>query len=426
MISGKQKMTDHDKHSSGIHWAWVILGTSFVTLFVNYSIRIGAYSVLLPKMIQDLHINMTQAGMIRAGYFLTYILFSPLMGWLMDRIGGRFVISFFCLFLGAGTVLMGRASDLTTAVFFHGIVGIGAASIWTPVSALIQKWFGGNKRGLALGILSPSYALGFGLMGILLPTIVNNYSWRMGWYLLGASGLILIAMNFLLLRDDPEKLGLLPWGETAQSTPSPPLSQTSFNYRAIAKEPMFWLIGASYLFISVAVYIVSDFIVTYGVVELKIPYPVASTFISILALTSIVGGFVFMTLSDYIGRAKSLVIIHSLLALSIFLIILTKDNISWLRIGIGWFGFMYGPIFPMYAACARDYFPKEVAGRVIGLLTLLYGIGAMAGPILGGRLTDLMGSFRWSFGIGAFAALLASLIMGFVRKPEELRERQEY
>jgi OFA family oxalate/formate antiporter-like MFS transporter len=108
------------------------------------------------------------------------------------------------------------------------------------------------------------------------------------------------------------------------------------------------------------------------------------------------------------------------------LIILTKDNISWLRIGIGWFGFMYGPIFPMYAACARDYFPKEVAGRVIGLLTLLYGIGAMAGPILGGRLTDLMGSFRWSFGIGAFAALLASLIMGFVRKPEELREKQEY
>ena len=54
-----------------IHWSWVILGTSFITLFVNYSIRIGAYSVLLPKMIQDLGINMTQAGMIRAGYFLT-------------------------------------------------------------------------------------------------------------------------------------------------------------------------------------------------------------------------------------------------------------------------------------------------------------------------------------------------------------------
>jgi sugar phosphate permease len=418
-------MTDHKERSLRVHWAWVVLGMSFITLFVNYSIRIGAYSVLLPKMIQDLDINMTQAGMIRAGYFLTYTLFSPLMGWLMDRIGGRFVISFFCLFLGVGTFLMGRASNLATAVFFHGIAGIGAASIWTPISALIQKWFGGNKRGLALGILSPSYALGFGLMGIILPTIVKNYSWRMGWYLLGVSGLILIVMNFLFLRDDPEKLGLLPWGETAKSIPSLPPSQTSFSYWAIAKERTFWLIGASYLFISVAVYIVSDFIVTYGVVELKIPYPVASTFISLLALTSIVGGFVLLILSDYIGRAKSLVIIHSLLAVSILLIIVAKDNISWLRVGVGWFGFIYGPIFPMYAACARDYFPEEVSGRVIGLLTLLYGIGAMVGPILGGHLIDLMGGFRWSFGVGALAALLASLIIGFLRKPEELTKKQE-
>jgi len=417
-------MTGHQKHSLGIHWGWVVLAASFITLFINYSIRIGAYSVLLPKMIQDLGINMRQAGMIRAGYFLTYVLFSPLTGWLTDRIGGRFVISFFCLFLGTGTFLMGQASSLRTAILFHGIVGTGAAAVWTPVSALIQKWFGGRKRGLALGILSPSYALGFGLMGVVLPIIVKNYSWRMGWYLLGTSGLILIAINFLLLRDAPEKLGLLPWGETVTS-PSRPLSEASINYWDIIKGRTFWLIGVSYLFISIAVYIVSDFIVTYGVVELKIPYPVASTLISIMALTSIVGGFLLMTLSDYIGRVKSLVIIHSLLALSIVFIIFAKNNISLLRVGIGWFGFIYGPIFPMYAACARDYFPKEVAGTVIGLLTLFYGIGAMVGPIVAGHLTDLTGSFSWSFGMGALAALLAGFIIGFTGRPRELIKREE-
>jgi len=416
---------EQNRNSFTLHWGWVVLGASFITLFINYSIRIGAYSVLLPKMIQDLGINMTQAGMIRAGYFLTYLLFSPLTGWLMDRVGGRFVISFFCLFLGIGTLLMGQASSLSTAILYHAIVGIGAAAVWTPVSALIQKWFGGKKRGLILGILSPSYALGFGLMGIILPTIVKNYSWRMGWYLLGVSGLILIALNFLLLRDDPEKLGLLPWGETAKTIPSQPPSETSFNYWDVIKERTFWLIGASYLFISLGVYIVSDFIVTYGVVELKISYPVASTFISIMALTSIVGGFVLMTISDYIGRAKSLVIIHSLLALSILFIILAKGNISLLRVGIGWFGFIYGPIWPMYAACARDYFPKEVGGTVIGLLTLFYGIGAMVGPIIGGHLTDLTGTFRWAFGLGAFASFFAGFLIGFLRKPREIAKKED-
>jgi MFS family permease len=74
----------------------------------------------------------------------------------------------------------------------------------------------------------------------------------------------------------------------------------------------------------------------------------------------------------------------------------------------------------MYAACARDYFPKEVARTVIGLLTLFYGIGAMVGPIIGGYLTDLMGTFRWSFGIGAIASLSAGILIGFLRKPREI------
>ncbi len=401
-----------------VHWGWVILGSSFITLFITYGIRIGAYSVLLPKMIQDLGINMTQAGVIRAAYFFAYILFSPLMGWLTDRIGGRFVISFFCLFLGIGTFLMGLASSLITAILFHGIVGMGAAAMWTPIVALIQKWFGSARRGLALGILSPSYALGFGLMGVILPLIVKAYSWRMGWALLGISGLVLVVVNALLLRSDPKEMGLLPWGETSQSIQSSLPPTPSFNFWDVFRERHFWLIGTSYFFISIGAYIITDFIVTYGVMELKIHYPMASAFISIMALTGIVGGLFLMSLSDYIGRKKSLIIIHSLVTLSILLIIFSKDNLSYLRIGIGCFGFLYGAIWPMYAACVRDYFPKEIAGTLIGIFTLFYGIGAMIGPVVAGRLTDVTGTFRWSFGMGAFTAFVAALLIGFLRKPK--------
>jgi predicted MFS family arabinose efflux permease len=91
-----------------IHWAWVVLGSSFITLFINYSVRIGAYPVLLPEMIRDLQITKAQAGMIKSAFSITYLVFSPVMGWFTDRIGGRKVISFFCLFLGGGTFLCDR------------------------------------------------------------------------------------------------------------------------------------------------------------------------------------------------------------------------------------------------------------------------------------------------------------------------------
>jgi sugar phosphate permease len=403
----------------------VVLGSSFATLFINYSIRIGAYSVLLPKMIQDLGINMTQAGVIRAAYFFAYILFSPMMGWLTDRIGGRFVISFFCLFLGTGTFLMGQASSLFTAILFYGIVGMGAAAMWTPIVALIQKWFGSARRGLSLGILSPSYALGFGLMGVILPLIAKTHSWRMGWVLLGISAFIMVVTNAFLLKSDPKEMGLLPWGETSNSIQPSPIPHSSFHYREVLRESHFWLIGVSYLFISMGVYIISDFIVTYGVMELKMSHPVASALISIMALTSIAGGLLLTSLSDYIGRKKSLFIIHSLMALNILFIIFARGNITLVRVGMGCFGFLYGPIWPMYAACARDYFPKEVGGTIIGIFTLFYGIGAMVGSIMAGRLADITGTFQWSFGLGAFASCIAAFLIGFLRKPKGFEKEED-
>jgi sugar phosphate permease len=420
MIIAEQAMTDHKKNPLAIHWGWIVLGSSFITLFINYSIRIGAYSVLLPKMIQEIGITLTQAGMIRAAYILTYVLFSPLTGWLADRIGGRWVISFFCLFLGMGTLFMGQVSNLFTAIFFHGIVGLGASAMWVPIVSLIQKWFGTTRRGLALGILSPSYSLGFGLMGLILPVIVKNYSWRIGWTLLGISGLVLIGMNLFLLRNDPEEMGLLPWGETTRSVSSSLPRNVSFNYWDIFQKGSFWLIGISYAFISAGAYVVSDFMVTYGVMELKISYQSASTFISMMAATSVAGSLLLMAFSDRIGRKKSLMIIHFSLALSILIILLARRNIPLLWIGIGCFGFFYGAIWPMYAACVRDYFPKDMTGTILGTITLFYGVGAIVGPILAGYLADLTQTFQWSFGLGVLVSLIAAAMVCFLGKPIEV------
>lgn len=53
------------------NWRWVILATGFITLFIAYSIRIGAYSILLPEMTR------AEAGMIKSAFGVSYLLFSP-------------------------------------------------------------------------------------------------------------------------------------------------------------------------------------------------------------------------------------------------------------------------------------------------------------------------------------------------------------
>ena len=406
-----------------VHWAWVVLGSSFATLFVTYSIRIGAYPILLPEMIKNLQMTKTQAGIIKSAFSLTYLLFAPLMGWLTDRIGGRKVISFFCLFLGGGTFLMGAAWNFAASAFFYSIVGIGAAAMWVPNATLIQSWFGLKKRGLALGILNSSSAVGFGLMGLVLPVIVLRYHWRVGWYLLGIAGSLLFFINGALLRDQPEEIGLLPWGESFERVKEITFPFQTMGYLEILKEGRFWIIGISYFAISYGTYAIVDFIVTYGTIELQIPYQVSSLFITVFAFTGVVGGILLTALSDYIGRKKLLVIIQALVALSVLFAIYGGNNILLLMVGMGCFGFLYGAIFPLYAACARDYFPKEVTGTVLGLLTIFYGGGAMFSPVLTGYLADITGTFRWSFGLGAFTTFIAALVIGFLRKPREFGKK---
>jgi sugar phosphate permease len=400
-----------------IHWAWVILGASFITLFINYSIRIGAYPILLPEMIVDLQLTKAQAGLIKSAFAITYLVFAPIMGWLTDRIGGRKVISFFCLFLGGGAFLMGKAQSLFGLATFFGIVGIGSAAMWVPCAALIQNWFGMKRRGMALGILNASSGAGFGLMGLILPVMVMGYGWRFGWFTLGIAGVSLFLLNGPLLRDRPEQVGLSPWGGKGDEAKENSFPPERISYLEILKQGQFWILGISYFLISYGSYALLDFIVTYGVLELNISYGTASLFITITAFCGIPGGILIMTLSDHIGTKKSLGIIYTLMGLSILFIIF-GNNVPLLMVGIGWFGVLYGGIFPLVAACGRDYFPKEVTGTILGLLTIFYGAGAMTTPVVTGYLADLTGTFRWPFGLGAFASLFASFLIGFLKRPK--------
>jgi len=62
-----------------VHWAWIILGISFINLFINYSIRLG-YGIVLPEMIKNLGFSRTDVGSIYNAYLLTYILLTPFTG----------------------------------------------------------------------------------------------------------------------------------------------------------------------------------------------------------------------------------------------------------------------------------------------------------------------------------------------------------
>lgn len=410
------------ERSPMIHWAWIILAVCFANLFVNYGIRLG-YSVVLPEMIRTLGFSRRQAGDIFNAYFLAYIFLSLCAGNLTDRLGARKIIPMFGVVLGIGTLLMGTSTSFWQASLFFGIVGMGAAAMWTPIITLVQRWFAIKRRGMALGILSTGFGLGFASMGKIFPIIVAEWSWRYCWYFLGIAALFMVFVNLLLLRSTPEDKGLMPWGSPASEIiPTPQTAggqKTKTRYSEILTTGRFWILGFSYLLIAGSLYIPTTFMVDYARYELNFPYERASSLATIHGIGQIIGVLTIGMISDYIGRRMTILLSNLCIGVSIVCIIASGGNQVWLFTSVGALGAFFGATFPMYGAAGGDYFRKEIMGTVIGALTIFYGTGAILAHRFAGQIRDATGSFSIPFIIAGAASVIAASLMGFVKRPEE-------
>ena len=398
-------------HQRKFHWAWIVLAVCFTNLFINYSARLG-YGVVLPEMIRDLGFTRTDAGSIFNAYLFTYILLTPLAGHLTDRFGARLVITVCSLILGVGLLLMGRVDSFLLACLAYAVVGLGATGMWTPVITVVQRWFAPHRRGLALGILSTGYGLGFATMGAAFPWIVQHFTWRHAWFFVGVAALSMVLANGLFLRRDPESSGTRPWGEPNAPTHGmevPAQDHVTGRYPAsdIFGDRVFWLIGISYLLISYSLYGITTFMVDYARYELGLSLEKASSLAAIHGIAQVAGVLTVLPLSDYIGRRKTILFSDAFIALAVIGILMHGTSWPMLSFFVFLLAVFYGVTFPIYGACAGDYFRKEIMGTVVGAWTPFYGLGAILSHWVGGMLRDAQESYGLAFALDALAALLA-------------------
>ena len=399
------------------HYAWIILFTGFANLFINYAVQLG-YGVILPEMIEELNFSWSAAGTVFNSYLIIYIALTPITGYLTDRLGARRVIATCALILGIGLVFMGTVQTLWMACLVYAIVGIGATGMWIPIIALVQRWFVPDRRGLALGILSVGYGFGFAAVGAGFPWIVNHYSWRYAWYLLGFLALCMVILNGLLLRTDPTTAGTEPWGlkksaENATGHMPPPEQGEGFN--SILRNARFWLIGVSYFAVCYSLYALTTYMVDFGG-QIGMTIEKASFLATVHGLGQIAGVLIILPLSDLLGRRKTIIVSNALITLILIGIVITGNTWQVLYLLVGCFALFYGATFPLYGACAGDYFPQEIIATVAGAWTPFFGLGAMAAHWITGWMRDTIGTYHLAFAIAAMISFFGVITISFVRK----------
>jgi len=378
-------------------WRYAILCVGFLLVFVSYGIRFG-YGILLPPMKYSLSLSDMQSGVIASSYFVAYTASAPVVGVLADRVSGRKLIPLLTVFMGLGTFMMGFVTDWVFAALLFALVGFGSHAGWIGVIRLITIWFEAKKRGRAIGIVNSGYGVGYGFLGLLLPVIVREYGWSWGWYLMGAFAIVLAVASAFLLKE---------------KAPYPP--QYVAKQSAIQKKFFFtvdfWFIAFSYLAIAFATSIIMTFMVAYFSLDLSVEYAVSAALVSVVAFSGIPGSLIFPTLSDRIGRKKGLFLCNLSVAASVFGMVVVGANVLLLSCLAVAYGAFYSAMFPIYAACASEYFGAESSSSVLGLWTLFYGVGAALSPTVAGYLSELIGSYSPAFTLSAAVMILSVILL---------------
>jgi EmrB/QacA subfamily drug resistance transporter len=97
----------------------------------------------------------------------------------------------------------------------------------------------------------------------------------------------------------------------------------------------------------------------------------------------------------------------------------TSQDMTQLIIYRGIQGLGAGALMPIAIALIGDIFPPAERGKWQGLITAVFGLATIVGPILGGAITDNWG-WRWVFYVNMPVGAIAILTAGFVL-PKTLR-----
>jgi MFS family permease len=378
---------------------YAVLLACFFTVLISYAIRYS-YGMLLPEMLPGLGITKTEAGAVFALYFVAYTLCTPILGLMSDLYNYRMILTVFAFVLGGGALMMASAASHIEASLAFAVVGIGHAACWAPVAALVQKWVPDHRRGMAMSFVSMGIGTGVLIWSLLLPPIVAHWSWRAGWLSLGVCGLGAALLNLILIRNPKKAKRLVSQGVTSVRT----------FYRELLRSKKFWLIGCAYLLMGFNTLVLFAFLPVYARESLDFSYAASTRLVSFIGVFGIAGQLLLGALSDLGGRVKVMIICAACMGMACLGMLFFRS--PWALYALtGLFGFGYGAVWPVYAAAAADYFPQNNTGGVVGLWTVLLGLGSIVSPLVCGWTIDKTGSYNWTFALGLFSALISVLLL---------------
>jgi MFS family permease len=422
--------------SEPVFYGWYIVAVGLLSYFAAAFALSSTLSVFLKPLTLELGVSRGIFSLLRTGEVLIAAAIAPVVGTLVDRHGGRGLITIGALVMGAGFLLLSQVQEFWQFVVIRWIpVTIGDAFMgYMVVNVTLARWFI-RRRGRAIAIAS----LGTGIAKVGMPlfaaTLFVWVGWRHTWSVFGILTLALVVgPTLLFMRRSPEDMGLYPDGAPGPSRKGAnsrdgagiPAAQRQaleadilWSRAEALRTKTFWLLVVAFGVASVGITGLNLHVFSY-VTDIGYPTFVAATVMSVIAFTQVSSTLLWGIIAERVDIRKAAMVQFLIQALGLSLAIPTRHLVL-VYVGFFVYGIGLGGSFVLREIIWANFFGRLSLGRVRGVGMLITHLFAAGGAPFFGFLFDLTDSYQISFVLFVTALLFSAILIMFVRPPQKSR-----
>lgn len=335
-----------------------------------YGLTLGVWGPSNSLIQETFHIDKVGVGLCHTILFIGFTISVILGGWLLDRLGAKFLSALGPGLLGGGLILFASTDNYAVALATMFILGCGAGLLEAAVNTLVSEW-GGERRAFAMNLLHMQLGIGaFAAMrgaGILLSRGISWQSLHVG---IGVFGLLVAAV--FLIQKSPERAGTnsLRAGEATRFFARPLMIVLSVG--------IFCYVGAEIG--------INDWIVLYFERNMGIAKQTASAVSANFWLFMTVGRL-FCTIAARYVRAEILLLVLSALSSVAAVLVFFCPGVGSAGVFLSLSGFFSSGIFATVLAIGGNRYPRNV-GIVSGILIGCSGVGNVFFPVAIGAVAQ--------------------------------------
>ncbi len=410
------------KARGGFYGWWMVAVSGFIMVITAVPV-FQASTVWAVALESQFGWSRTQLGLALSFTRVEGSLTGPIAGYLVDRMGTRFMVFTGLLILAVGFYLFSQVQDLWMFYLAYFIMSVGQGQAgWLTVMTLLNHWFV-RHRGLAMGLAMVGMGIGTLVLVPVIAWLIDPDADRLGWRhtleILAVVSLVSAIVLPRVVRNKPEDVGQHPDGVppvVATSMTEAPEPELELTIGQALRTQAFWCISFGHGLGSMVVLAIMSHL---GLLLRDMGYGVQTTAWVIMVQTAVAIVFQFLGgwLGDRIPKNVALFIFTAIQGIGVVFLTLGPEMINFYAFAV-FFGIGFGGRTPLTTAIRGDYFGRASFGKILGISTVPMNVLLLIAAPMAGFMRDELGDYNMAFLVLAGLNMAGAVLFLIARRPK--------